>query len=77
MKMCELINENLHTPAHSSLTRIIKQVGYDYNGFWAFRYSDIQQHNLVSDFKKALLAGLIQFKEPVDWYEPTNPQKVV
>jgi hypothetical protein len=76
MRARDLIREQAYTPAHLALNAIINQVGHDYDGYWSFRYSDIQQNNLVKEFKQAFMAGLIRFKAPVDWYEPTNPQKV-
>ena len=75
MRFIDLIELNEGLPdARISLDMILQKVGCEHNGCVMFRYSDCEQQQLVDQFKVAKLAGLIRFKEPMDWYEPTNPQ---
>lgn len=69
MHYSDLIEENFE--AKAALKRLLDAVGHGFEG-QSFKYSDVENLQMVDDFKLVKMAGLIQFKAAPDWWSPTQ-----
>lgn len=65
----DLIEENFE--AKAALKRLLDAVGHGLDG-QRFKYSDVENLQMVDDFKLVKMAGLIDFVAPPDWWAPVN-----